>query len=51
MYSLKLFMLSLLRLTEVYLKLKNGEGCFGSLPFFIIAGKRCVHLKDKSDLR
>lgn len=51
MYSLKLFMLSLLRLTEVSLKLKSREGGCGSLPFFTVAGKRCVHLNNKSDLR
>ena len=50
-YNPKLFMLSLLRLTEVYLKFIIQEGGCGSLVFFIIASERYTHLKDKSDLR
>lgn len=50
-YNTKLFMLSLLRLTEVYLKFISQEGGCGSLVFFIITSKRYTYLKDKSDLR
>jgi len=49
-YNPRWFMLSLLSLTEVYLKFISQEGGCGSLVFFIIPSERYPYLKDKSDL-